>query len=170
MKTLNVLKTSCVALGLLSLAACSSMGSNGANGGDLSTTALGQQYGVQPMGVGNDILLAAPHNQSYYYDFNMSNLKPQYVASVQAQANYMVAHPSATILVAGNTDARGSHEYNMALGERRAMSVVGLLKQDGVKPSQIRYISYGDMRPIALGNTDAAYAQNRRVDLTYQSK
>lgn len=170
MKTLNVLKTSCLALGLLSLAACSTMGGNGATGGDLSTTALGQQYGVQPMGVGNDVLLAAPHNQSYYYDFNMSNLKPQYVASVQAQANYMVAHPSATVLVAGNTDARGSHEYNMALGERRAMSVVSLLKQDGVKPSQIRFISYGDMRPIALGNTESAYAQNRRVDLTYQSK
>lgn len=169
MKTLNVLKTSCVALGLLSLAACSSMGGNGANGG-LSTTALGQQYGVQPMGVGNDVLLAAPHNQSYYYDFNMANLKPQYVASVQAQANYMVAHPSATILVAGNTDARGSHEYNMALGERRALSVVSLLKQDGVKASQIRYISYGDMRPIALGSTEAAWMQNRRVDLTYQSK
>ncbi len=168
MKTTNVLKMSCLALGLLSLAACSSMGGNGAN--NLSTTALGSQYGVQPMGVGNNILLAAPHNQSYYYDFNMSVLKPQYVASVQAQANYMVAHPSATLLVAGNTDARGSHEYNMALGERRALSVVNLLKQSGVKSSQIRYISYGDMRPIALGNTETAYAQNRRVDLTYQSK
>jgi peptidoglycan-associated lipoprotein len=169
MKTANVLKMSCVALGLLSLAACSSMG-HGANGNNLSTTALGSQYGVQPMGVGNDILLAAPHNQSYYYDYNVSMLKPQYVASVQAQANYMASHPSATILVAGNTDARGSHEYNMALGERRALSVVTLLKQSGVKASQIRYISYGDMRPIALGNSDTAFAQNRRVDLTYKSK
>lgn len=174
MKTLNVLKASCVVLGLLTLAACSTTG-NGANGSggnssELSTTALGSQYGVQPMGVGNNILLAAPHNQSYYYDFNVSTLKSRYLASVAAQANYMVAHPNARVLVAGNTDARGSHEYNMALGERRALSVVKQLEMDGVNKKQIRYISYGDMRPIALGNSQAAYAQNRRVDLTYKSK
>lgn len=169
MKKINLLKLSCVAIGLLSLTACSTMGRNGSNG-NLSTTALGNQYGVQPMGVGNDILLAAPHNQSYYYDVNKSILTSQYVASVNAQANYMVSHPSAKVLVAGNTDARGSHEYNMALGERRAMSVVNLLRQDGVRASQISHISYGDMRPIALGSTETAWAQNRRVDLTYQSK
>ena len=82
----------------------------------------------------------------------------------------MITHSNARVLVAGNTDARGSHEYNMALGERRALAVVRILKMAGVKPSQIRYISYGDMRPIALGHTQMAYAQNRRVDLTYLKK
>lgn len=176
MKTLNSVKNIFLGLGLLSLAACSSMGSN-SNGGyssgqqrALTTTGLGADYGVQPIGVPNSILLAAPHNQSYYFDFNKSIVKPQYKASINAQANYLVRHPRARILVAGNTDARGSHEYNMALGERRALAVVRILKMQGVSKNQIRYISYGDMRPIALGHSAPAYAKNRRVDLTYEKK
>lgn len=157
-------------LGLLSLAACSSVGSHTGSGDNLSSTALGAQYGVQPMNASNAILLAAPHNQSYYFAFNQSNLISKYVASVNAQANYLVKHPGARVMVSGNTDARGSHEYNMALGERRALAVVNLLKMQGVNPGQIKYISYGDMRPIALGHSESAYALNRRVDLTYLSK
>ena len=130
---------------------------------------IGKQYGVQAINVPNSVLLAAPHNQSYYFDFNKSLVKNKYLASIQAQANYLMQHPKAKILVAGNTDARGSHEYNMALGERRALAVVRVLEEDGVNSSQIKYLSYGDMRPIALGHSAAAYAKNRRVDLTYKS-
>jgi len=168
-------KTSLIALGLLSLTACSTTGAGnnslyGPNGsaGTLSTTGLGQQYGVQAINVPDSVLLTAPHNQSYYFDFDKRDVKTNYLASIKAQANYLIRHSNVRILVAGNTDARGSHEYNMALGERRALAVVSILEEEGVNKSQISYMSYGDMRPIALGHTAAAYAKNRRVDLTYK--
>lgn len=177
MKLNLYIKTGLVSLGLLTLAACSTTGAGnnsiyGPNGNasTLSTTGLGQQYGVQAINVPNSVLLAAPHNQSYYFGFNKSNVSNKYLASIRAQANYLVRNSKASVLVAGNTDARGSHEYNMALGERRALAVVRILEEDGVNRKQIHYISYGDMRPIALGHTAAVYAKNRRVDLTYRGQ
>lgn len=175
MRLIKISKNMLLGFGLLGLAGCSTVSGVNSNLGPngspdtLSTSGLGARYGVQAMNVPNSVLLAAPHNQSYYFAFNKSLVKSKYLASIQAQANYLVNHPSAKVFVAGNTDARGSHEYNMALGERRALAVVKILKGDGVNSQQISYISYGDMRPIALGHSAAAYAKNRRVDLTYKS-
>ncbi len=174
MKIKKILTTTITGIGFLALAACSTTGGfnsaygpNG-NASTLSTSGLGKQYGVQAMNVSDAVLLKAPHNQSYYFAFNKSIVRAKYLPSIQAQANYLISHPRVNILVAGNTDARGSHEYNMALGERRALAVVKILESNGVNDKQIHYISYGDMRPIALGHTAKAYAKNRRVDLTYR--
>jgi len=107
-------------------------------------------------------------NHTYYFEFDKSVVQTADLASIKDQANYLIAHPQAKVQLQGNTDARGSREYNIALGWRRAQAVQQLLAQYGVSPKQMNMVSYGEERPVALGNTEAAYKLNRRVDLVYQ--
>lgn len=174
-KLKNIAPIALIALSLLVLNACSSTARSGYQGqsqgsGGVTTSGLGENLPVQPMGASSRTLLSAPHNQSYYFDFNQSKIRNDYLASIDAQANYLVQHPQARVLLTGNTDARGSHEYNIALGERRAMAVKDRLLMNGVNKNQLRVISYGDMRPIAFGHDEHAFAKNRRVDLIYKVK
>jgi len=88
---------------------------------------------------------------------------------LRAQANYISTHASAHIRLEGNTDSRGSREYNVALGWRRAVAVSKLLEQYGVLSKQMTVISYGEEKPVAFGHTAKDYALNRRVDLIYKA-
>ena len=88
--------------------------------------------------------------------------------SIDAQAQYLLSHPNARILLEGNTDSRGSREYNIALGERRSISIGEALKLDGVGEEQIRLVSYGEEKPVALGTAENSYRLNRRVNLIYE--
>ena len=72
-------------------------------------------------------------------------------------------------MIAGHTDERGSREYNVALGERRANSVAELMRMSGVSRQQLRVVSYGKERPANLGHDEASHLQNRRVELTYEA-
>lgn len=111
----------------------------------------------------------APHQQTYYYRFDNSVVEQKYIQSIEAQANYLKNNPQARVLLEGHTDERGSREYNIGLGERRANSVYDLLLASGVNPRQIRIVSYGQERPKVIGNTEAAYQYNRRVFLDYEA-
>ena len=111
----------------------------------------------------------APHNQIYLFAYDDSALADKYVDSVQAQAEYLKSHPGARILIAGNTDERGSREYNIALGEHRANTVAQVIRMAGVSRNQMRVVSYGKERPAYLGHDEASHAQNRRVELTYEA-
>lgn len=111
----------------------------------------------------------APANQSYYFTFNGSQLSPKSLAALQVQANYLATHPKAKIRLNGNTDDRGSREYNIGLGWRRDQSVARYLEQQGVRPSQIQMVSYGKERPVAFGNNPKSWSLNRRVDLLYKA-
>ena len=113
--------------------------------------------------------LTAPANQSYYFAFDLTSMRPQDLTALNIQANYLVSHPSAKIRLDGNTDDRGSREYNIGLGWRRDQAVARFLEQQGVKPSQIQMVSYGKERPVALGNNPRSWAMNRRVDLIYKA-
>lgn len=137
------------------------------NGG-LSSNALGERSGIYGQNYAGR--LRAPANQSYYFAFDKSAIHKVDLASIDAQANYLVAHRQAKVLLAGNTDIRGSREYNVALGERRAQAVAERLRSDGVYSSQLKLISYGAEKPLALAHNEQAYAKNRRVDLTYLSR
>jgi peptidoglycan-associated lipoprotein len=101
------------------------------------------------------------------FGFDKTDVQTDYVPMVQAHANYLQTHTQQYVLLAGNTDARGSREYNMGLGERRAQSVADILMANGVLATQIVKVSYGPEVPVACGNTEDAYAQNRRVDILY---
>lgn len=111
----------------------------------------------------------APHNQVYLFKFDNSAFAAKYRPSLEAQAEYLNSHPRARILLAGHTDERGSREYNVALGERRANSVRSLLRAAGVSTQQIRVVSYGKERPAADGHDEDAHRQNRRVELIYEA-
>ncbi len=111
----------------------------------------------------------APANQTYYFAYDNSTISAQDDASIVLQAHYLMQNSAAKIRVDGNTDERGSREYNIALGYRRAQAVAHLLEQQGVSPKQISIVSYGKEQPIALGHNESAWAQNRRVNLTYEA-
>ena len=97
-----------------------------------------------------------------FFAFDQYNLKADARATLEKQAAWLNKWPAATITVEGHCDERGTREYNLALGERRANSVKDYLVALGVNPSRIKTISYGKERPVALGSNDAAWAQNRR--------
>ena len=91
------------------------------------------------------------------------------MSSVNSQANYLKNHPNARILIAGHTDERGSREYNIALGERRANTVAEVIRMSGVSRNQMRIVSYGKERPANLAHDEESRSQNRRVELTYEA-
>lgn len=102
-----------------------------------------------------------------YFDFDKSDIKPEYADLLRAHAEYLIAHPDTNVTIEGHCDERGTREYNIALGERRANSVRRFLEAEGVNPAQIDTISYGEERPEVLGHDETAWAKNRRAVLVY---
>jgi peptidoglycan-associated lipoprotein len=102
-----------------------------------------------------------------YFDFDKSDVHPEDREIVLAHATYLAQHPDTKVVLEGHTDERGSREYNVALGERRAKSVMQLMLLQGVSKSQIDMVSFGEERPVALGHDEAAWRLNRRVEITY---
>lgn len=98
-----------------------------------------------------------------FFDFDRYNLRPKARNILQRQAAWLKKYPSVVISVEGHCDERGTREYNLALGERRANSAKNYLVALGVNPNRIRTISYGKERPAVAGSNDAAWAQNRRA-------
>ena len=143
---------------------------NGAMGeGGLSAHGLGQMTPFAGQEAGESYTTQAPHNQLYLFSYDDSTLASKYLPSVNAQAEYLKNNPGARVLIAGHTDERGSREYNVALGERRANTVADILRMAGIGPQQVRVVSYGKERPANYGHDDASHAQNRRVELTYEA-
>jgi peptidoglycan-associated lipoprotein len=102
-----------------------------------------------------------------YFDFDKSDIKDEYRDIIQAHAEYLASHPDVSITLEGHCDERGTREYNIALGERRANAVQRMLTLQGVAASQIRVVSYGEERPAALGHDEDAWALNRRAEFIY---
>ena len=100
----------------------------------------------------------------FYFDFDQSLLRPEARAALTAHAERLKANPS-PIRLEGHADERGTREYNMALGERRANAVRDYLVAQGVSPSQIETVSYGEEYPATVGSYESAWGQNRRVEL-----
>jgi peptidoglycan-associated lipoprotein len=102
-----------------------------------------------------------------YFDFDKSEIKPEFADIVTAHARNLSSHPNLKIKLEGNTDERGTREYNIGLGERRAQAVRRALMLQGVAESQLNTVSFGAERPAVEGDDEAAWAQNRRVELVY---
>ncbi len=96
-----------------------------------------------------------------FFDFDRHNIRPDGEATLQRQADLLRAYSNLTITISGHCDERGTREYNLALGERRALAARNWLVAAGVDNARITTISYGKERPIVLGHTKAAWAQNR---------
>jgi peptidoglycan-associated lipoprotein len=102
-----------------------------------------------------------------YFDFDKSEIKPEYADIVTTAAHNLTANPKMKIKLEGNTDERGTREYNIGLGERRAQAVRRALMLQGVAESQVATVSFGAERPAAEGDDEAAWAKNRRVEVVY---
>lgn len=102
---------------------------------------------------------------SVYFDFDSYEIKPQYQATVSAFANYLKADGKARLVVEGNADERGTTEYNLALGQKRAETVSKALGVLGVAGNRVEAVSNGEEKPRAKGSNETAWAENRRADL-----
>ncbi len=125
-----------------------------------STTAPATTAAPAP-GTQEDLVLNV--GDRVFFDFDKAILKPQAQRTLERQAAWLKKYPNVTVTVEGHADERGTREYNLALGERRATAVKNFLVALGIDPSRISTISYGKERPVALGHNEAAWAQNRRA-------
>lgn len=156
-----------IAMGLLSMAGCTHTKKNmDASGGsyddpysnaEASGVAAGSRYSAASganHGAGKDV---------FYFEFDKSTVNDSDKPAIYAKADYLIANPNSKIILEGHTDPRGSREYNVGLGERRANSIAEILKARGVNPSQIRMVSYGAERLAAGGHTESDYQMDRRA-------
>jgi len=104
----------------------------------------------------------------FYFDFDQSTIKQDGKAALMAHAAYLSANSAASVVLAGHADERGTVEYNLALGERRAVAVRRFLMANGASADQLDVVSYGEERPVATGHNDASWAENRRVVVNYR--
>jgi peptidoglycan-associated lipoprotein len=171
-KLLTLLKIFLLGIGILLLAACSTLkhGVSTTNSGissEVSTSGIGS---AAEFGDANANKLQAPYDQVYYFDFDKYDVHKEDIASIRAQSDYLIAHPNARIRIEGNTDERGSREYNITLGWRRAKAAAAIMEQEGVPQKQIVTLSYGKEKPVAFGHDEDSYRLNRRVNLIYEVK
>ena len=108
--------------------------------------------------------------RSIFYDLDQYDIKDQYKDLVEAHGRYLRDNPAAKILIQGNTDERGSREYNVALGQRRSDGVKKMLLLLGAQEVQIESVSLGEEKPRAEGHDEQAWSQNRRSDVLYQGE
>lgn len=109
---------------------------------------------------------AAPDFGTVFFDFDKHNIKPEFEQTIRENARKLMADGSLSAIVEGHCDERGTTEYNLALGERRARAVRDALLSAGVKANQLDTVSYGEERPVAFGSDEAAWGQNRRAAMT----
>lgn len=102
-----------------------------------------------------------------YFDYDRAEIRSEFVPIIAAHAKFLNGNNNRTVRLEGHSDERGSREYNIGLGERRAQTVRRALMLQGVAEAQITTVSYGEERPAVLGSDESAYAKNRRVELVY---
>ena len=105
--------------------------------------------------------------RSVYFDYDKYDIKKEYMPLINAHANFLQMHPNLKITIQGNADERGSREYNLALGQKRAVALKKSLNLKGISDNQIETVSFGEEKPKAEGHDETAWSQNRRDDIVY---
>lgn len=105
---------------------------------------------------------------TFYFDFDTAEIKPEARDVLMAHARFLANNPSEDVRLEGHADERGSKEYNMALGERRANAVARFLVVNGASRDQIETVSYGEEKPAVMGSGESSWAQNRRVEMIFR--
>ena len=113
---------------------------------------------------------ACLRTRAFYFDLDRDNVKPEFQNAILCHAKYLRDRPMARLTLEGNTDERGSQEYNLGLGERRANSVAQALQAQGASSGQITVVSYGEERPVCTESNEGCWSQNRRVEIVYTAK
>lgn len=162
-----------IALSVLLVTGCSSTGTKddpgasiedrGTSGASTSGASAGGTWSGNPLENPNSLL----YSKTIYFDFDQSSIRSEFIDVLRAHAAYLNANRSASVLVEGHADERGSREYNIGLGERRSNTIRRFLEAEGVSDAQINTISYGEERPAARGHDEMSWAENRRGVLVY---
>lgn len=170
----NYLITLICSLALVTMTACSSKNDQSSLVEDGSDASLGlDSDGALTVGEPNGSAdgwngpAELADNHTIYFAYNSENIQDQYLGVMQANAAYLKKNPEARVIIEGHTDERGTPEYNIALGERRANAVKMYLQSKGVAGDQVSLVSYGKEKPAVLGHTEADYAKNRRAVIAY---
>lgn len=161
MEMLKAGRFAAVMLAVAVAVGCSSKGGD-QSGQSTGNEGFGASTGGLNSSVDQDAALRAV--TTFYFDFDSYNLKPESLRALDVHARDLRSS-GAHIVLEGHTDERGTPEYNMALGEKRAKAVQRYLVLQGVSPSQLEVVSYGEELPAAIGHNEEAWAQNRRVEL-----
>ncbi len=140
---------------------------SGLSGSEMSGSGMYPNAGIGPE-------FSDPNNplskSTIYFMLDSSQIQNDFVPVIAAHAQYLVAHPDQHVVMEGHGDERGSREYNIALGEQRAKSIVSMMKVQGVADGQLQVVSYGEEKPASLGHDEASWELNRRVEIVYQGK
>ena len=175
MKRISIIAALAITAGLAGCATTESQDSSTTGAGTPATggkpaaastgTASGGQVASRSTGSTAAASGARPDmKRSVYYEFDKYDVKPEYRALVESHARWLKANPQAKIVIEGNADERGSREYNVALGQRRAESVTKMLMLLGAKADQIEAVSWGEEKPRRDGHDESSWAENRRDD------
>lgn len=172
----KLLKGLLVAVPVMTLAACSSSSNLDENAGNETNqveqpteTVVVETMEVEksPEEIMREKYEALRQDNLVYFAFDSSLVQGEYADMLQAHADFLIQNPSVNVILEGNTDKRGTPEYNIALGESRGQSVERYLRSLGVPASQMSVVSYGEEKPLVRGDTEEAFAKNRRVALVY---
>ena len=162
-----------VSSSIVALTACSSAHKRGVD--QSAVDQANAAYGAQSSGLGQESGFGdqagggrlASNGRVYYFDFDSNIVRDGDKPLIEKNAEYLLSHPHTKVMLEGHTDPRGSREYNIGLGERRAKAVAQILTIKGVNPAQIRVVSYGAEKLAALGHSEADYQRDRRVVVVY---
>lgn len=138
--------------------------------GDLDRQKEGVVTSQRVLSEGFQAEIDAFENECIYFDFDQHTLTSPARATLAKKAKFLKDHPDVNIEIQGHCDERGTTEYNMALGERRALSAKGYLKNSGIEEQRIKTISYGEERPVDTGHDETAWARNRRAQFVIVNK
>ncbi|MBR9788522.1 MAG: peptidoglycan-associated lipoprotein Pal [Vibrionaceae bacterium] len=170
----KVLKGLLIALPVMAMTACSSSDDAASSTGDATNQSGAVETTVAtPIDQAGQLTeqelkeQALRETQTIYFAFDNSTIAGDYEEMLAAHAAYLSKNPSLRVTVEGHADERGTPEYNIALGERRAQAVTNYLQALGVQADQISIVSYGEEKPLLLGQSDDVYAKNRRAVLVY---
>lgn len=169
MRAYNVTKAVALALSVAWVAGCSTSGSSTDTSATDTDGSAAQAVNVDS-GVSVSYEEVASLRTVFYFDFDKAVVKSHGFADLEKHAQYLASNPSAQVVLEGHADERGTREYNMALGERRAKAVSRFLQVNGVSAGQIETVSFGEEKPAMLGHDEPSWSQNRRVELKYVAR
>jgi len=149
-----------------SVSGSSGSASSSSDSATTTATGSGSSWAGHPLDDPSSLLA----KRVVYFDFDESVILDEDRPILEAHSQYLSQNPGAAITLEGHTDERGTREYNLALGERRAISVRQFMSLLGASGQQLRTVSYGEERPVASGHNEEAWAQNRRVEIIYRNR
>lgn len=162
-------------LGLTACGGKDAVRGDGTDGGDTSgiDSSRLNERGLKGVDKGDRARFLDPNDplstRVFYFEFDSDRVRSEYLPSVRAHAEYAQLK-GAKVRLEGHTDERGTREYNVGLGERRALAVQRMLAAEGVDRSKLRVLSLGEERPQELGHDESAWSRNRRVEIIYEQQ